>query len=171
MNLHREIKIAKIDIQRVVASLELCPGFDDDEQLKIDMLEGETGLFEIIAQLLNENEDDAGDIVKLDAQMTERAIRAERAKARIEARKVAIVRLMECAGETSLKLPEATLSVRLLKPRPKVTDLEALPSAFAFEETVRKPDREAIAAAIEGGATIPGVTMTNGGTSLTVRRK
>lgn len=170
MNLHREIRIAKVDIQRVVASLDLCPGFADDD-LKRDMLEGETEFFEIVAQLLAANEDDEGVIAALDAQMAERAIRAERAKARIDARKVAIGRLMDCAGETSLKLPEATLSLRTLKPRPQVTDAAQLPDEFVKIETVRKPDREAIAVAIESGATIPGVTMTNGGSSLTVRRK
>jgi len=38
-------------------------------------------------------------------------------------------------------------------------------------ETVRKPDREAIDAAFERGETVPGVTVTNGGSSLTIRRK
>lgn len=171
MNLHREIKIAKVDIQRVLASLELAPGMADDPDLKRDMLEGESAFFEIVSQLLAENEDDEGIIEALDAQVDARAIRIERAKARIEARKTAICRLMDCAGETKLKLPEATLSLRTLLPRPKVTDEALLPDEFVKIETVRKPDRDAIDAAIKGGATIPGVTMTNGGASLTVRRK
>lgn len=172
MNQHLAIRIAKTDIQRVLASLELAPGFDpDDHQLKLDSLEGETDLLEVIRQLLNENEDDEGTINALALQMDERGVRRERAMARIEGRKRAIASLMDCAQETSLKLPEATLSLRTLKSRPKVNDADALPDEFVRIETIRKPDMEAIKEAFEKGQPIPGVTVTNGGSSLTVRRK
>lgn len=172
MNSHLAIRIAKTDIQRVLSSLELAPGFDPfDQQLKLDMLEGETGLHELVSRLLADNEDDEGTIASLDEQVDVRAIRIERAKARIEARKSAIASLMDCAQETSLKLPEATLSLRTLQPRPKVVDADQLPADFVNVVEVRKPNLEAIEAAVEAGQTIPGVTMTNGGSSLTVRRK
>ena len=165
------IRIAQTDIKRALASLELCPGFDDDEQLKLDTLEGETELFELVRQLLDENEADEGQIAALKEQIEARKVRKERAEARIDARKAAIVSLMDCAQETCLRLPEATLSVRQLAPRPKVTDPAALPDAFVNIEVVRKPDMEAIKAIYEEGQSLPGVTMTNGGTSLSVRRK
>jgi len=171
MNPVLAIRIAKTDIQRVLASLELAPGFDDDHTLKVDMLEGETDLFEVVRQLLNENEDDDGIISALDEQIDARAIRIERAKARIDARKRAISALMDCAQETTLKLPEATLSLRTLKPSPKVTDADQLPDQFVTIETVRKPNRDAIKEAFDRGEIIPGVTITNGGASLSVRRK
>jgi hypothetical protein len=38
-------------------------------------------------------------------------------------------------------------------------------------ETVRKPNREAIKEAFERGEVIPGVVRSNGGASLSVRRK
>lgn len=171
MNAHLQIRIAKTDIQRVMASLELAHGFDDDHQLKLDCLEAETELLEVVRQLLNDNEDDEGQIAALDEQIDVRSIRRERAEQRIEGRKKAIASLMDCAAETTLKLPEATLSLRTLKPRPTVSDPDALPDAFLIEEVKVKANMEAIKAAIEAGATIPGVTMTNGGSSLTVRRK
>lgn len=171
MNQHRAIKIAKIDIQRVMASLELAPGQDDDHQLKLDMLEGETELLEVVRALLNANEDDEGVILSLDGQIADRKTRKERAEARIESRKKAISALMDCAAETSLKLPEATLSLRTLQPRPKVVDEDLLPPDFVKVIEVRKPDLEAIKSAIENGCTIPGVVMTNGAASLSIRRK
>jgi hypothetical protein len=170
MNYHA-VRVAKIDIQRILATLALTPGLELDEQLKLSMLEGETELFEVVRALLDENENDEGNIAALDEQVDARAIRIERAKARIEARKRAIMSLMDSAGETSLKLPEATLSLRTLKPRPKVADEAQLPDAFVKIETIRKPDRDAIDAAWERGETIPGVITTNGSASLTVRRK
>jgi len=172
MNTHFKVRVAKTDIQRVLASLALAPGFDpEDDQLKADMLEGETSLHEVVSQLLAENEDDEGTIAALDAQVDARAIRIERAKARIEGRKKAISALMDCAQETSLKLPEATLSLRTLKGRPQVTDPDALPDKYLKQIVTVKADMEAIKAAIEAGQSIPGVTMTNGGSSLAIRRK
>lgn len=171
MNQHVAIRTAKVDIQRVVASLKLCPGFDDDERLTLDMLEGETELNEIVSKLLEENEADEGLIEALKAQVEVRKVRRERVEARIEARKSAIVSLMDCAQLRKLPLPEATISIRTLMPRPKVMDAEQLPDAFVILETIRKPDTEAIAVAVEQGVPIPGVAMTNGGTSLSVRRK
>lgn len=172
MNAHLKIRIAKTDIQRVLASLELAPGFDpDDTQLKADMLEAETSLHDVVSQLLAENEDDEGTIAALDAQVDARSIRIERAKARIEGRKKAIASLMDCAQETTLKLPEATISLRTLKSRPQISDPDALPDKYLKEVVTVKADMEAIKEAFERGETIPGVTVTNGGTSLSVRRK
>lgn len=169
---HLAIRIAKTDIQRVLSILALAPGFDpEDHELKADMLEGETSLHEVVSRLLAENEDDEGIIAAIDEQVTARGIRMERAEKRIEARKAAIASLMDCAQETSLKLPEATLSLRTLKGRPKIVSPDELPDQFVTEVVTLKADMEKIKAAIERGETIPGVVMTNGGTSLTVRRK
>lgn len=170
MNQMAEIRIAKAQISGVLEALAHFLS-DDDEALKLDMLEGETSLNEIVSRLLADNEDDEGLIAALDAQVDIRAARKERVGNRIEARKKAIASLMDCAQITKLPLPEATLSLRTLQPRPKVVDPDALPSGFVKIVEVRKPDLDAIKAAIEDGATIPGVVMTNGSSSLTVRRK
>jgi hypothetical protein len=80
MNQHHAVRVAKTDIQRILAVLALTPGLELDEQLKLSMLEGETDLFEVVRALLNENEDDDGTIAALDKQVDDRAIRIERAK-------------------------------------------------------------------------------------------
>jgi hypothetical protein len=46
---------------------------------------------------------------------------------------------------------------------------EALPDQFC--KFVRKPDMKLIEDALERGESVPGVVMSNGGASLTVRRK
>jgi hypothetical protein len=171
MNQHVAIKLAKAEIGRVLSILALTPGLEPDEQLKLSCLEGETELNEIVSALLAQNEDDEGDVAKVKEQINTRRERVTRLESRIEARRNAIVSLLDCAQLTKLPLPEATVSVRTLQPRPKVVDAAQLPSAFTIEEIVRKPDIEAIEAAMERGASIPGVVMTNGGASLSVRRK
>jgi hypothetical protein len=171
MNQHLAVKSAKVDIRRALAILELCPDLEADEQLKLSTLEGETELNEIVSLLLSLNEDDEGMIEQIKGQIAVRKERIARFGHRIETRKNAIVSLLDCAMITKLPLPEATVSVRTLQPRPKIVDEAALPNAFVIEEIVRKPDLDAIEEAVSHGATIPGVILTNGGASLTVRRK
>jgi hypothetical protein len=170
MNQHVEIRLAKAQIGNVLEALSHFLS-DDDEALKLDMLEGETSLNEIVSRLLADNEDDEGIIAALDAQIDIRAERKQRLQHRIDGRKTAIASLMDCARVTKLPLPEATLSLRTLQPRPKVVDVEQLPNGFFIEEAVRKANLDAINEAVERGETIPGVIVTNGGSSLTVRRK
>lgn len=171
MNHHVAIKTAKVDITRALAILELCPDLEVDEQLKLSTLEGETELTEIVSMLLAENEDDEGTIEAVKAQIVMRRERIERFERRMETRKNAIVSLMDTARQTKLPLPEATVTLRTLRPRPKVLDADALPDGFFTEQVIRKPDMDAINAAFEAGKPVPGVTVTNGGASLSVRRK
>lgn len=168
MNQHREIRLAKAQIAGVLELLDHSLG---DETLKADMIEGSTDLHEIVGQLLAENEDDDGVIGALKAQIDIRQDRVARFTNRIEARKTAIGGLMDCAQETTLRLPEATLSLRTLKGRAKVVDVDQLPDTFVNVVEVRKPDMDSIRDAAERGVAIPGVVMTNGGSSLSVRRK
>jgi hypothetical protein len=169
MNRHVAIKTTKVDIRRALAILELCPDLELDEQLKLSTLEGETELNEIVSLLLAENEDDEGNIDQIKAQIETRRERIARFERRIETRRNAIVSLMDTAMLTKLPLAEATVSLRTLKASPKVTDEEAVPDDYC--KFVRKPDMEKIRAAFERGQPISGVTITNGGSSLSVRRK
>lgn len=165
--IHTDIRLAQRDIERVLEDLNAF--LEDDEQLKLDMLEGETDLFDIARRLLDANEADEGIIAALEEQIACRQARKDRAKLRIERRKSALSSLMDCARLTKLPLPEATVSLRTLQPRPKVIDADALPDAFVTFKRI--PNLEEIKAAIECGADIPGVGMTNGGISVVVRRK
>jgi hypothetical protein len=169
MNAHLEIRVAKAEISRVLSILALTPGLDADEQFKISCLEGETELNEVVSALLAEIEDDEGTIEAIKAQIDQRKERKARFEQRIEARRNAIVSLMDCARLTKLPLPEATVSVRTLQPSPKVVDEDAVPDHLC--KTVTKPDMGMIREAIDSGETVPGVVMSNGGASLTVRRK
>lgn len=172
MNHYATIKSAKVDITRALAILELCPSLELDEQLKLSTLEGETDLAEIVSILLAENEDDEGMIQVCKDQIDTRRQRIGRLEHRIGTRNQAIISLMDTAQLTKLPLPEATVSLRTLQPRPKVTDAEQLPDEYVTVETIRKPDTDKIKEAFEAGKPLPpGVIITNGGASLSVRRK
>lgn len=139
----------------------------DDETLKLDTLEGETDLFELVRKLLDAIENAEGEVEVLTAQMAVRKERRDRASKRIEAHRRAIMALMECAGIDKLPLPEATCSLRKLAPKAIITDASLLPDALCKIE--RKPDMAAIRACPDVTG-LAGVALDNGGTSLTIRR-
>lgn len=161
------IDLTKMQVEVVAAMLR--DNLADDERAYLDMLEGETDLYEITRHLLNEIEKDKGAHASLTQQIDDRNARRQRASKRIDANREAIMALIQCAGLDKLTLPEATLSVRQVPPKAIVTDEAAVPDEFC--KFTRKPDMAAIKAGVESGAAVPGVSFDNGGTSLTVRTK
>jgi hypothetical protein len=158
------VDLTRIQVETVVRHMRDL--FDEDEQLRLDTLEGETDLFELARKLLNDIEADEGDKLVLTEQMDTRKVRRDRCDARIKARREAISALMECAGLDKLPLPEATLSLRTMQPKLVVVDPDALPDELCT--FTRKPNLTAIRDAEE---TPPGCALDNGGVSLTIRRK
>jgi hypothetical protein len=160
------IDLTKIQVAAIVAEMRVR--FPEDEQFLLDTLEGQTDLFEIVGKLLDGIEYDDGQAAALISQIEARNIRLERAKARKAVRRDAIQSLMDAAGRDRLTLPEATLSVRRLAPKPTVTDAEAVPRHLC--RVKHTPDMAAIKAEMEAGSAVPGVELSNGGASLTIRR-
>lgn len=141
----------------------------DDETLRHDMVEGETSLFEAIEAALSEI--DECDVIaagckEKEAQFSERRrgreARAERLRGLIE-------QAMLVADLPSIKLTGATITVKSTPPKPIYEDESAIPSEF-WRQADPVLDRKKINDAIRDGKTIPGVTMTNGSTSLQIRR-
>jgi hypothetical protein len=159
--------LTKMQVSAVAAMLR--DELQEDERLYLDTLEGETDLYELTRHLLNQIEQDEGVQAVLAAQIDDRAARKKRAEERVKSQRTAIMALMECANLDKLALPEATLSIRKVSPKPIVTDEAAVPDDFC--KFTRKPDMAAIKAGVEAGAAVPGVSFDNGGTSITIRRK
>lgn len=142
----------------------------DDAALVHDMTEGETGLMEAIDAALDEI--DGADVViegckaKI-AQLKERADAAERRQERV---RTLLEQAMLVAGLDTVKRPCATLSVSRRAPKPIYTDESAIPTRF-WKQPDPVLDRAAINAAVKDGEAVPGVSLSNGGTSLTIRRK
>lgn len=156
--------------QQIAAVVTMLPD-DDDEQLRADMIEGETDLHEFVAKLLSWNEDDEGVVNALAEQIDDRKARQERAKSRIAARRDMIKALMEIAGIDKLTLPEATVSHRVVAPKVIFPNIDLVPDAYCKFD--RKLDRDKLKAIDPNSPDgLPSwATMDNGGTSITVRRK
>jgi hypothetical protein len=161
------IDLTKIQVSAVAAALH--DALSDDERAYLDTLEGETDLFELCRRLLEQIETDEGLQAALKEQVEARKLRSDRAGERVKHNREAIMALLQCAGLDKLALPEATLSVRGVSPKPIVTDEAAVPETLC--RIKRTPDMAAIRAEVEAGRAVPGVQLDNGGQALTIRRK
>jgi hypothetical protein len=145
-------------------------GGDDDEPLRVDMLEGSTDLFELAGRLLSAIEDEEGSKAVLIAQVQDRNDRKARVERRIESYRDTLRALIEAAGTDKLALPEATVTMRKVAPKLIVTDPDALPDALC--RITRKPDMAAIKEFFSDNPdNCIGVTLDNGGLSMTIRRR
>lgn len=163
------IDLTKIQVSAVATMLRDMLGEEPDYQLLADTLEGETDLYEMSGRILNWIEQEEGTQSALKTQIEDRQARKQRSENRVTAHRQALMALLECASLDKLTLPEATLSLRKVPPKPIVTDETAIPDELC--RFTRKPDMAAIKAEVEAGAVVSGVTFDNGGQSLTIRRK
>jgi hypothetical protein len=151
-----------------VAALRTLLG-DTDPELLHDTIEGQTDLFEIMDWLLGKLGDEEG----LESAVTERVKTLGERKAACVARqdrlRSALQMCLDVSGQKSLRRPEATLTLAARKPGIAHIDESLLPDRFW--ETTRRVNRKAIGEAMKDGEVVSGVTLDNGGVSLTVRRK
>ena len=166
-------KFLYVDAQNVKAAiadlLAAYPELAEDDDLMLDMLEGETDLHAVLARALD---------TKLEADTMAAAIhqrienleaRKSRCQSQATAMKRLIKSIMESANQTKITLPEASLSIRDGQMSVNVYDVNALPQGFY--KTERKADKTALKPALMAGETIPGAELAQGDTSLTIRLK
>lgn len=161
--------LTRIQVETVM--LHLRDQFEDDERLKLDMLEGETNLFELVGRLLDRIEEEDGTVAALSEQIGDRQARKLRATARKDAYREAVMGLMQCAELEKMTLPEATCSVRETAAKLAVNDPSAVPEEYAVPTW--KPSMEAIKAAFSvDTAELPNwLRVEPAKPSLTIRRK
>lgn len=161
--------LTRIQVETVMRTLH--DAFEDDERAKLDTLEGETDLFDIVGRLLEGIENDEGDMATLAAQMEARKVRKDRAAVRVKARRAAIADLMAVAEVAKLSLPEATLSVRQTEAKLVVNDPTAVPDQYTVSKPV--PSMALIGAAFTPDTpNLPNwLRVEDARLSLTVRRK
>lgn len=151
-----------------VAELRALLG-DADPDLIHDTLEGQTDVFEIVDWLLGKLADEEAMQEAIASRIEALAVRKQACGGRIERLRQALLSCMLAVGEKSLRRPEATVSVASRKPGIQAIDETVLPDRFF--KTERKVNRADVGVALKDGEVVPGVTLDNGGISLTVRRK
>ena len=142
MNAPQAIRVDLVarEIRQVAEQLlALCGG---DDRLYADMLSGETNIEGACSRILEMIEIEEGNAQALTDQMAKRKTRRDASEARIETLKAALQKIMGAGMVTTLRLPEATLSLRPVAAKLKIVDPEAVPEQFTV--TTAKPSLEKI---------------------------
>lgn len=156
-------------VREISDLLAVYPELEEDENLRADTLEGETDINNVLARLVQERAAAYGmaEGIKIPAaDLRERKARLER---RGDGYGEAIERIMAAAGLPKVTLPNATISITQAAPSVVIEDEAAIPERFV--RIKREIDKTALNAAVKAGEDIPGVTVSNGGSRLTVRVK
>lgn len=141
----------------------------DDEECIRDTIEGETDLQSGIASVLALITDDEIMLDGLKLKIEQLGARKAMFERRLSACRAAIEQAMMIAGQETMRLPDATLTVKRTPPKALVTDESLIPARF-WKQPDPVLDRKALNDAARVNEELPGVSITNGGISLTIRR-
>jgi hypothetical protein len=144
----------------LTALLAAHPELEEDEVLRLYMVEGSTNALELI-DILIAAEREALSLEEAVKILQERlAIRQARFANRRSALRQYLMLLMATAGLKKVERPAATVSIAAGRPRVIVTEPDLLPDYYC--RIKREPNKDAIGKALkEGVERIPGATLSN----------
>ena len=178
MNDPRFARETTLDAERhqvaaLMAQLEAL-GFGEDDELILDAIEGQTNALEAVSMVLRLIGEDDARAASLKALEADYAARRGRYEARVKSSRNALLNFMQEFGLKKIERPEATLSISNSAPRVSFApDLDPKDLPADFQRVTIEADKAKITEAMKADAdlTFPGVYWTNGGQSLTLRRK
>jgi hypothetical protein len=147
--------------RRDLASLlSLRPELEEDDVLRQDMIEAETGALELIDKLIEAEREAKSLAEAIDVQVKKLLTRGNRFLDRRAALRKYIMQIMEAANLPKVERPAATVSIAAGRPKVIITDETRLPDFCV--RIKREPNKDAIAKAFkEGRHEIPGATLSN----------
>lgn len=160
-----EIQMAAV---RIIREQVVALAGDDPDFIR-DAIEGETSINEIIAALAEADGEDDAILEGIAAYQKKLAERKSRIESRKDVRRALIGSAMELAELKKLETPAATISLKAVPPKAIITDESQIPSDY-FETPPPKLNKTAVAAALKEGRDIPGATLSNGSTTIAIRR-
>jgi hypothetical protein len=164
------MKLNPLIIQQQIANLLLLyPQLADDDEWRVDAIEGETDAFEYLSRLVRRIADRqamANGITEYAKDIAERKARIER---NVEALRTLAFKIMNIADLKKVELPEATLSIRNGASRVLIQDESALPPDCV--KTITSPDKTAIKEKLVAGQAVPGAYLSNSEPSLSIRTR
>ncbi|MGF0520602.1 siphovirus Gp157 family protein [Agrobacterium pusense] len=143
------------------------PELEADEELRADMLEGETNFHAVLTRLVN-GERDADSLAKgVAGRISDLQARKSRAERRKEAMRSMMFKLLKAAGVPRVPLAEATIFIGKKAAAVEIIDEALLPAEVVRITTA--PDKKAIADLLKAGTDVPGAKMGEAGEQLSVR--
>lgn len=159
---------ANISNQMVAAAGLIKALSSDDDDLKHDMVEGETGLFEAIGAALDEITECEINIVGLTSVISEMTERKSRNVNRKDKLKGLIHQAMSIAEIKSHQFTCQTITVKTTPVKAIITDESLIPSKY-FTPQEPKLDKKALLGDLKNGK-VSGAEKSNGGSTLQIRK-
>lgn len=143
---------------------------EGDEEFIRDTLEGETDLEGLVRSLLASIGEDEAHEAGLKTYIDEMKARKDRFGKRADAKRALIANALEIAGQKKIETDIATVTLSAVRPKAVITEEAEIPSGF-WKAQAPKLDLAGLTAALREGNEIPGVTLGNGGTTITIRKR
>ena len=141
-----------------------------DEETLLDTLEGLTSLPERLAALTRSYLEDQSLGQALRLRLDDMRQRLQRLEHTAEVKRKLLSTVMERAQLKRLTEPEFTLSLRQTPPALVVQDESVIPELY-WKPQPAKLDRQALLAELKSGVEVPGVSLGDGGVTVSVRTK
>ena len=150
---------AKVVQDEITALLLAYPELLEDEVLREDMIEGQTGTFEFLSSIVRKigsTKALAGGTADYIGELQERKARLER---REQALRSLIGKIMNTAELRKAELPEATISISAGRPKVVIVNEQEIPKNFLRIKT--EPDKIRIGTALAAHEHVPGCCLSN----------
>jgi hypothetical protein len=141
----------------------------DDGTLR-DTVEGLTDLPGLLASILRSQLDDLALLAALRARILDMQERFARIEVRADKKRALVASVMERADIKKLAEPDFTASLRQVPPGLILLDEQTIPEPF-WRPQPPKLDRKGLLAALNAGESVPGASLGNGSTTITVRTR
>lgn len=130
-------------------------------------LSSESGLDDLLAQLVTKEREAAAMADAVIAQIDDLLARVDRFKLRSKAARDLMLKFLQIAGVRKRELPAATVSIRAGGTRVVINDEASVPSSFC--RIKREPDKTAIKAHLEEGNSPNWASLVKGDESISMR--
>lgn len=158
------INIVEREISDLLASF---PELVEDEEFRLDVIQGQTDALEVLGKLLSEEREAAFLSAAIRERMDALSDRRSAAERRKDAYRSLMLRIMTAANLTKVPLAEATLSRRAVPPAVLITDENAIPEEYQRHKV--EIDKTKLKDALKAGVAVPGAVLSNGGETISVR--
>lgn len=156
------------EIESLIASY---PELAEDENLRADMIDGETEATAILSRIVNRMQEAEAMVAAIIKRKNDLDARAARFDRQADAMRSLAFRIMQAANLRKMPLPEATLSIRVNPPSVVINDESQIPAEFTITKTETRVDRAKLKEALKDGATVPGACLSNGSETISIRVK
>lgn len=149
--------------------LRLYPSLAEDDQALADTLDGESDFDRVAGAVLRSLLIDEALADGVDELIQECRARKLRFEERAQTKKAALTAALEHAGRKRLELPEGTLTIRSNPGSAIITDEDKVPARYIVLHPATI-DKRAVTTDLRDGKEVPGATLSNGSTSLQIRK-